>query len=77
MQDILSPIKTSIQDDHLPFLGLGIPSVDIIDLNYGPDNSYFHTEQDTLDKLSPENMEKVGRLVLAVLPILQEKFEAP
>ncbi len=77
VQDILSPIKTSIQDDHLPFLGLGIPSVDIIDLNYGPDNSYFHTEQDTLDKLSPENMEKVGRLVLAVLPILQEKFEAP
>jgi glutaminyl-peptide cyclotransferase len=74
LQGILSDIRTSIEDDHLPFLDAGIPSVDIIDLNYGPHNSYHHTEADALDKVSPESMEKVGKLVLAMLPVLQEKL---
>jgi glutaminyl-peptide cyclotransferase len=69
---ILSPIKGAVGDDHLPFLDAGIPSVDIIDLNYGRNNSYHHTTEDTLDKVSPESMEKVGRVVLAMLPELQK-----
>ena len=68
----LSQIRAPVGDDHLPFLDAGIPSVDIIDLNYGPDNSYHHTAADTLDKVSPESMEKVGRIVLAMLPELQK-----
>jgi len=70
LKSILSRLRGSIGDDHLPFLDVGIPSVDIIDLNYGPDNSYHHTVQDTLDKISAESMEKVGTLVLAMLPEL-------
>jgi glutaminyl-peptide cyclotransferase len=62
-----------VEDDHLPFLGVGIPSVDIIDLNYGPGNSFHHTTADSIDKVSPESMEKVGRLVLAVLGELQKR----
>ena len=50
----------------------GIPSVDIIDLNYGPGNSYHHTTADTLDKISADSMEKVGKVVLAMLPALQK-----
>ncbi len=69
---ILSQIKSAVGDDHLPFLDVGIPSVDIIDLNYGPNNSYHHTAADTLDKVSPESMEKVGKVVLAMLPELQK-----
>jgi glutaminyl-peptide cyclotransferase len=69
---ILSPIKGAVGDDHLPFLDAGIPSADIIDLNYGRNNSYHHTTEDTLDKISPESMEKVGRVVLAMLPELQK-----
>jgi glutaminyl-peptide cyclotransferase len=69
---ILSPIKGAVGDDHLPFLDAGIPSVDIIDLNYGRNNSYHHTTEDTLGKISPESMEKVGRVVLAMLPDLQK-----
>jgi glutaminyl-peptide cyclotransferase len=69
---ILSNIKGAVGDDHLPFLDVGIPSVDIIDLNYGPENSFHHTTADTLDKISPESMEKVGRVVLAMLPELQK-----
>jgi glutaminyl-peptide cyclotransferase len=73
LESILSPNRMPIGDDHIPFLDVGIPSVDIIDLNYGPNNSYHHTLSDTLDKVSPQSMEKVGRLVLAMLPALQKE----
>jgi Peptidase family M28 len=71
LQEILSKYAGAVEDDHLPFLRVGIPSVDIIDLNYGPGNSFHHTTADSIDKVSPDSMEKVGRLVLAVLKELQ------
>jgi glutaminyl-peptide cyclotransferase len=73
LQSMLSSTRAPVQDDHLPFLDVGIPSVDIIDLNYGPGNSYYHTLEDTLDKVSPQSMEKVGKLVLAMLRTLQKQ----
>jgi glutaminyl-peptide cyclotransferase len=74
LESILSHAQSSIQDDHIPFLDAGIPCVDIIDFNYGPSvQSYWHTPDDTLDKLSPQSLEKIGRLVLAMLPALQKK----
>jgi glutaminyl-peptide cyclotransferase len=72
MKSILSG-KASIEDDHIPFLDTGIPCVDIIDLNYGPNNSYWHTDEDTLDKISPKSLENVGRLVLGMLPAIQKR----
>jgi len=71
---VLSPSQGPIEDDHIPFLDAGVPSVDIIDLNYGPGNSYHHAAADTLDKVSAESLEKVGKLVLAVLAKLQKRF---
>ena len=73
LSDILSPVQTYIEDDHVPFLDAGIACVDLIDLNYGPNNSYWHTEADTLDKISAESLDKTGKLVLAVLPLIQKK----
>ncbi len=73
MRDILSTTRAPVEDDHISFLDVGIPSVDIIDLNYGPGNSYFHTPEDTVDKISAESMEKVGKLVLAMLAVLQQQ----
>ena len=72
LESILSRYRGPIEDDHLPFLGIGIPSVDIIDLNYGQGNSYHHTTEDTLDKISVESMEKTGRLALALISRLQK-----
>ena len=46
-------------DDHTPFLVQGIPAVDIIDFDY----PYWHTTEDTLDKISPDSLERVGRVL--------------
>lgn len=51
--------KWSITDDHVPFLQRGIRAVDIIDFDY----PYWHTTQDTADKVSAESLESVGRVV--------------
>lgn len=48
-----------IVDDHLPFARRGIPAIDIIDFEY----PYWHTTEDTLDKISPESLERVGRVI--------------
>lgn len=50
-------------DDHTPFLEAGIPAVDIIDFDY----PYWHTVEDTLDKVSAESLEHVGRVLEAFL----------
>jgi glutaminyl-peptide cyclotransferase len=62
-----------VGDDHLPFVHIGIPSADIIDFNYGPDNSYWHTPQDTIDKLSPESFKIVGDVVLATIGLIEKQ----
>ncbi|MFN3492247.1 MAG: M28 family peptidase [Anaerolineales bacterium] len=48
--------KYAILDDHTPFLEKGIPAVDIIDFDY----EYWHTIEDTPDKVSPESLLAVG-----------------
>lgn len=57
----------SIEDDHVPFVQLGVPAAVIIDFQYGPEGThdYWHTSQDTLDKISARSLEVVGRVVEA------------
>lgn len=52
--------KHNIIDDHVPFREAGIPAVDIIDIEY----PYWHTSQDTLDKISPNSLAVVGETLL-------------
>ena len=59
--------RWAMLDDHIPFAQRGIPAVDIIDFNYGPSNSYWHTTADTIDKVSPASLERVGRTLAAFL----------
>jgi Zn-dependent M28 family amino/carboxypeptidase len=54
---IIPQAKHTIIDDHLPFIEQGIPSVDMIDFDY----PYWHTLEDTADKVSPTSLERVGR----------------
>jgi len=52
--------KYSMEDDHTPFLEAGIPAVDLIDFDY----PYWHTTQDTPDKVSAESLQAVGDTLL-------------
>jgi len=71
LKNLFAPLGTTTAiDDHIPFLEEGIPAVDIIDLSY----PYWHTPEDTPDKLSPANMKAVGEVVLASLPRIAERL---
>ena len=58
----------SVEDDHSPFLRAGVPATLLIDFDYGP---YWHTAEDTLDKLSPRSLGVVGEVLLDALPALE------
>ena len=62
-----------IEDDHRPFLEAGVPAVNLIDFNYGPGNRYWHTEQDTLDKLSAQSFAVMTHVLTEVLRKLEER----
>lgn len=63
--------ETPIEDDHIEFLAAGIESVDIIDLDY----TAWHTEHDTLDRVSPRSLQAVGDVLLAALPLIEERLK--
>lgn len=56
-----------VSDDHLAALEIGIPAIDLIDIRFGPNatafGGYWHTHEDTPDKVSAESLQTVGRLV--------------
>ena len=64
-----------VEDDHIPFLRAGVPSVDLIQLGGYIQPGYWHTEQDTLDKISPQSLQIVGETVLASLPRIEERLK--
>jgi Zn-dependent M28 family amino/carboxypeptidase len=63
----------AVEDDHMPFLQVGVQSVDIIDLDYDP----WHTPNDTLDKVSARSIEVVGRTLVAALPKIEARLLGP
>ena len=56
-----------IEDDHLPFINAGVNAIDLIDLDFGPGNSYWHTAGDTIDKLDAHSFQVVGDIVLQLV----------
>src|SRR5471030_847172 len=67
LDDYFLADSTRIEDDHLPFLAAGVPSVDIIDLDY----EAWHTAKDTLDAVSARSLQVVGDVVLGALPHIE------
>jgi Zn-dependent M28 family amino/carboxypeptidase len=63
--------RADIEDDHLSFLKRDIPSVDIIDL----DVPYWHTTNDTLDKVDPRTLAITGHVLIASLPELEKRIK--
>jgi Zn-dependent M28 family amino/carboxypeptidase len=61
---------TEIEDDHIPFVQAGVPSVDVIDLEY----QAWHTPGDTLDAVSARSLQVVGDALLAALPQIEARL---
>ena len=62
--------STSVSDDHIPFAKRGVPCADIIDIDYGPNDAYHHTAQDTLDKLSARSLAVSGSVIEELIRLL-------
>jgi len=68
----------SEEDDHLPFLKRGVPSLDVIDVDYGPHTAsapdgYHHTAEDTIDKISPQSLQISADLFLETIRLINQR----
>jgi Zn-dependent M28 family amino/carboxypeptidase len=67
----------NVSDDHIPFVKRGVPSADLIDFDYGYNDVFWHTTQDTVDKLSPKSLQIVGSVMLETVRILDKMEPLP
>jgi Zn-dependent M28 family amino/carboxypeptidase len=65
--------ESQIDDDHVPFVQKGVPCADVIDIDYGYQNSYHHTVQDTMDKLSAQSLTIAGDTFLESIQLLSQR----
>ncbi|MDF7822484.1 M28 family metallopeptidase [Pontiellaceae bacterium B12227] len=62
--------RVIITDDHVPFLDIGIPAIDLIDFKFGSEpglNDHWHTEADNLQNISEESLQITGEVTLQIL----------
>jgi glutaminyl-peptide cyclotransferase len=67
----------TVEDDHVPFLDAGVAATLLIDLDYGGPpgrNAYWHTPEDTIDKLSAESLRIAGTVILESLPAIEAEL---
>lgn len=67
-----------VEDDHSPFLDAGVAATLLIDFEYGGgpgQNAYWHTAEDTLDKLDARSLQVVGEVILEALPGVDAELE--
>ncbi len=74
-QSIFLNQEGSVEDDHLSFLSRNVPAMDVIDLDNDPEGDvyYWHTPQDTLDKISAKSLAVVGHVFLESVKQLQSR----
>jgi glutaminyl-peptide cyclotransferase len=56
-----------LTDDHVPLNQAGLPTVDVVDFSYGPDNAWWHTPEDTADKVSAATLKMVGEVMAELI----------
>jgi glutaminyl-peptide cyclotransferase len=62
---------SSIADDHMPFINAGVRAVDLID--FDSQTTFWHTPQDTLDKLDPQSFDVIGAVVIKSIAELEQQ----
>ena len=70
-----SPEPYPVEDDHLEFLAAGVPSVDLIDLEYSTSSGQmaWHTQYDTLENVSAASLQAIGDVLIAALPAIESE----
>jgi len=67
----------AVEDDHLPFVKVGVPVADIIDGAYGYNDSFHHTTEDTVDKLSVKSLQVSGDVILETILLINARGDSP
>jgi glutaminyl-peptide cyclotransferase len=65
--------QQEVGDDHTPFMQRGVPCADVIDFNYGYQNAFWHTPDDTMDKLSAKSLTILGDVFLETIRLLNQR----
>lgn len=68
----------AVDDDHIAFVQRGVPSIDVIDIDFGPHtqelpDGYHHTAQDTMDKISAKSLTITGNVFLESIKLLNQR----
>ena len=63
--------ETTVEDDHIPFVKAGVPSLDIIDLDY----PQWHTADDTIDHVAARSLQIVGDVLVESLPLIEARLQ--
>ena len=56
-------VGARVIDDHVTLIEAGLPTANLIDFVYGPDNRYWHTPDDTSENVSAATLGMVGEVV--------------
>lgn len=63
LRNYFTYFQSDIIDDHTPLNEVGVPTIDLIDFDYPP----WHTQSDTMDKLSADSLRIVGSVAVYYL----------
>jgi hypothetical protein len=62
-QHFVPEYRHQLEYDHTPFFQWGIPAALIIDFDY----PFWHTQHDTLDKVSADSLQRMGDVLVTLL----------
>jgi Zn-dependent M28 family amino/carboxypeptidase len=60
-------VGEQIVDDHVPLNDAGLPTANLIDFTYGPSNAYWHTPDDTIERVSATTLGMIGEVVAELI----------
>lgn len=60
-------VGSRLYDDHVPLNQAGLPTIDVIDFSYGPGNAWWHTPEDTPERVSSATLEMVGEVLAELI----------
>ena len=77
-RNVLQHPQQEISDGHTPFVQRGVPALDLIDIDYGPQDArhpdgWHHTAEDTIDKISPQSLQVSEDIVMDLIHLIDQR----